>query len=223
MTAAGAGSQGARADGGDLRGDDRALGGVLAKTVTSDRGQHARPPKRADPSPSATTPKTADGRTTRRFWRFKRQSSGIGPSGGAARSSYFGIERASPIAGGRPRRHSPPPAHGWLIVCIPQGCWALSSSGFSFGLLDWQSKPLLQSVGVDALVVAPLRAGSSEEHDPLCREGGENVLHRLDRIALTGIAVSIQSCLVEALDCLLLHQLCPSDRLVGVREPKTQR
>src|SRR5438132_14314901 len=80
-----------------------------------------------------------------------------------------------------------------LSVCIPQRRWALSGSGFSFGSLDRQAKPLLQCVGVDALVVAPFRDGASEEHDTLRREGDENVLHRLDRIALTGVTVSVES------------------------------
>lgn len=76
----------------------------------------------------------------------------------------------------------------------------LSRSGLSFGSLDRHAKPLLQFVGVDALVVAPFRGGASEEHDALRREGDENVLHRLERIALTGDAVSVDPGVVESLD-----------------------
>jgi hypothetical protein len=82
---------------------------------------------------------------------------------------------------------------------------------------------LLKRIGVDALVVALVRDRASEEHDALRWERDENVLHRLDRIALTGITARIHSRVVEALDRLALDQLCPSDRLVGIGEPKTQR
>jgi hypothetical protein len=47
--------------------------------------------------------------------------------------------------------------------------------------------------------------------------------HRLDRVTLTGVTVSVESGVFEALDCVSLHPLCPSDRLVGIREPKAQR
>jgi CheY-like chemotaxis protein len=99
----------------------------------------------------------------------------------------------------------------------------LSGSGFSVGSLDRQAKPLLQCVRVDALVVALFGGGPTEEHDALRREGDENVFHRLDRITFTGDTVGVQSGVVEALDRLTLHQLCPSDRLVGVGQPKAQR
>jgi hypothetical protein len=59
----------------------------------------------------------------------------------------------------------------------------------------------VQYIGVDALV-APFRGGASEEPEALRQEGDENVLHRLDRIALTGVTVSVESGVVEALDCL---------------------
>jgi hypothetical protein len=64
------------------------------------------------------------------------------------------------------------------------------------------------------------RRQGSEQHDPFGREGDENVLHRLDGIALTSVTASVQSRVVEALDRLALDQLRPSDRLIGVGEPK---
>lgn len=98
----------------------------------------------------------------------------------------------------------------------------LTGSGLSFGSLDRYAKPLLQFVGVDALVVAPFRHGATERHDALRWEGDENVLNRRERIALTGDTVSVDPGVVESLDCLSLDQLCPSDRLVGVGEPKAK-
>ena len=70
---------------------------------------------------------------------------------------------------------------------IPQRPSALSGSEFSFGSQDRQAKPLLQYVGVDALVIALLGDGASEEHDALRREGDKNTLHRFDRMALTNV------------------------------------
>jgi hypothetical protein len=107
-------------------------------------------------------------------------------------------------------------------VRIPQRHRALSRSDFSFGSQDRQAKPLLQCVGVDALVIAPLGDRASEQHDPFGREGDENVLHRLDGIALTSVTASVQSRVVEALDRLALDQPRPSDRLIGVGGPKAQ-
>ena len=70
---------------------------------------------------------------------------------------------------------------------IPQRPSALSGSDVSFGSQDRQAKPLLQYVGVDALVIALLGDGASEGHDALRREGDKNILHRLDRMALTSV------------------------------------
>ena len=62
-----------------------------------------------------------------------------------------------------------------LTVRIPERRWT-QRLWLSFGSQDWQAKPLLQCVGVDALVIALLGDGASEEHDALSREGDENIL-----------------------------------------------
>ena len=94
---------------------------------------------------------------------------------------YAAPEQANRTAGRRPCRCNPPPAHGRLTVRIPQRPSALSGSDVSFGSQDRQAKPLLQYVGVDALVIALLGDGASEEHDALRREGDKNT-----STALTG-------------------------------------
>ncbi|MGZ4287427.1 MAG: hypothetical protein ACXVHB_24575 [Solirubrobacteraceae bacterium] len=106
---------------------------------------------------------------------------------------------------------------------ISQRRWTLSGSGFILGSLDRQAKPLPRRGRVDALVVAVLGDKASEGNDPLRWGGDENVCHRRDRIALTGVTESVQPDVVETLDCVSLHRLCPSDRDVGVGEPKAQR
>lgn len=103
---------------------------------------------------------------------------------------------------------------------IPQRRWTLSGPGFLFGSLDRQAKPLPRCGRVDALVLALLGDKASEGHDPLRWGGDENVCHRRDRIAHAGVTGSVQPDVVEALDCVSLHRLCTSDRVVDVGEPK---
>src|SRR5450631_3632529 len=100
---------------------------------------------------------------------------------------YAAPERVNHAAGRGPRRCNPPPAHGRLTVRIPQRPSALSGSEFSFGSQHRQAKPLLQYVGVGALVIALLGDGVSKGHDALRREVDQNTLHRLDRMALTNV------------------------------------
>jgi hypothetical protein len=108
-------------------------------------------------------------------------------------------------------------------VRIPHRRWTLSGAGFLLGAQDRQAKPLPRRGRVDALVVALFGDKASEGHDPLRWEGDENVCHRRDRIAPTGVTGNVQPDVVETLDCVSLHRLCPSDRVVGVGEPKAQR
>src|SRR5450755_1101663 len=81
----------------------------------------------------------------------------------------------------RPRGCHPAPAHYRLTVRGPQRRWAFTGFRLSLGLLDPQAKPLLQCVGVDALVVRLLGSRASEQHDSLRREGNQNSFLRPNR------------------------------------------
>jgi hypothetical protein len=109
-------------------------------------------------------------------------------------------------AGRRPGRCSSAPAHGPLTARNSQSSRALR--GVSIGSPDQQAKPLQQRVGVDAFVKAPVDHGASDKHGALLQKGNKNIVHRVDRIALTGVTANVQSRIVETLDRVSRYTNC---------------